>query len=232
MPNLLKKALFSVSAIVSFLSAILLTVALGTTRWVTGTILCKTGAEIVNATDPEMAKFIGHLYYGLFRGRKIRKCGLGGRYSEITIFPQLAKTLNTAVHILVILFICLAIAFAMVSFGFCIYNAVKIPYQAMKGSMGIHLWNLFASLCGLFAIVCFFATVKLHHHTERVANFREQVFKFVILQEYFDFSFWICVASPVVHIVNILIVCISGIQCPTLKTKSEEANVTAEDLMY
>ncbi|XP_059844908.1 clarin-2 isoform X2 [Hypanus sabinus] len=193
MPNLLKKALFSVSAIVSFLSAILLTVALGTTRWVTGTILCKTGAEIVNATDPEMAKFIGHLYYGLFRGRKIRKCGLGGRYSEITM---------------------------------------KIPYQAMKGSMGIHLWNLFASLCGLFAIVCFFATVKLHHHTERVANFREQVFKFVILQEYFDFSFWICVASPVVHIVNILIVCISGIQCPTLKTKSEEANVTAEDLMY
>lgn len=84
MPNLLKKIFFSIAAVVSFISAILLTVALGTTRWVTGTILCKTGAEIVNATDPEMAKFTGSLHYGLFRGRKIRKCGLGGRDSEIT----------------------------------------------------------------------------------------------------------------------------------------------------
>ncbi|XP_069778922.1 clarin-2 [Narcine bancroftii] len=232
MPNLLKKVLLSVAAIVSFVSAILLTVALGTMRWVTGTILCKTGAEIVNATDPEMAKFIGHLYYGLFQGRKIRKCGLGGRYSEITIFPQLVKALNAAVHVLVVVFICLAIAFAMVSFGFCIYNAVKTPYQAMKGTMGIYLWNLFASISGLFAIVCFFAAVKLHHHSERIANFREHVFKFVILQEFFDSSFWICVASPVIHTVNMLVVLVSGIKLPTLKTKTEEPNVTPEDFMY
>ncbi|XP_055494654.1 clarin-2 [Leucoraja erinacea] len=232
MPNLLKKVFFSIAAVVSFISAILLTVALGTTRWVTGTILCKTGAEIVNATDPEMAKFTGSLHYGLFRGRKIRKCGLGGRDSEITIFPQLVKTLNTAVHVLVVLFICLAIAFAMVSFGFCVYNAVKIPYQAMKGTMGIYLWNVFASICGVSAVVCFFAAVKLHRHTERIANFREQVFKFVILQEYFDSSFWICVASPVVHVVNMLVVRIGGIQFPTFKTKTEEAKVTPEVLMY
>ncbi|XP_072352540.1 clarin-2 [Scyliorhinus torazame] len=232
MPNHLKKTLFSIAAIVSFVSVILLTVALGTTRWVTASILCKTGADIVNATDPEMAKFMGHLYYGLFQGRKVRHCGLGGRCSKITIFPQLVKTLNAAVHVLVIFFICLAIAFALVSLGFCIYNAVKIPYQAIKGSMGIYLWNSIASLCGLFAIVCFIAAVKLHEHTERIANFHEHVFKFIILQEYFDTSFWLCVASAVVHIANMLVVSISGVRFPTLKTKTKEANVTPEDLMY
>ncbi|XP_067857892.1 clarin-2 [Heptranchias perlo] len=232
MPSHLKKALFSIAAIVSFVSVILLTVALGTSRWATGTILCKTGADIVNATNPEMAKFMGHLYYGLFQGRKIRQCGLGGRCSKITIFPQLVKTLNAAVHVLIIIFICLAIAFALVSFGFCIYNAVKIPYQAIKGPMGIYLWNLIASICGLFTIVCFIAAVKLHHHTERIANFREHVFRFIILQEYFDSSFWLCVASAVVHVVNMVVIRISEIRFPPLKTKTEEANVTPEDLMY
>ncbi|XP_007887214.2 clarin-2 [Callorhinchus milii] len=232
MPSRLKKILFSVASAVSFMSALLLAVALGTKRWVTGTILCKTGADIVNATDPELAKFIGHIYYGLFQGGKIRQCGLGGRTSKILIFPQLVKTLHAAVHMLVILFLCFAIAFALVSFGFCIYNAVKIPYQTIKGPMGIYLWNLIASGCGVFAVVCFIAAVKIHRHTERIANFRENVFKFVIFQECFDFSFWLCVASAAVHVVNLLLVRVSGVQFPTLKTKTEEANVTPEDIMY
>lgn len=50
----------------------------------TGKILCKTGADLVNATDPELIKFIGEIYYGLFRGGKLRQCGLGGRRSKFT----------------------------------------------------------------------------------------------------------------------------------------------------
>uniref|UniRef100_UPI00398EBE31 clarin-2-like isoform X2 n=1 Tax=Pristiophorus japonicus TaxID=55135 RepID=UPI00398EBE31 len=86
--------------------------------------------------------------------------------------------------------------------------------------------------CKYMWIVCFIAAVKLHHHTEQIANFHEHVFKFIILQEYFDYSFWLCVASAVVHVVNMLVVRISGVRFPTLKTKTEEANVTPEDLMY
>lgn len=64
-------------------SVVLLVVALATERWVTGRILCKTGAEIVNASHPELDQFIGDIYYGLFQGGKSKRCGLGKRRSKI-----------------------------------------------------------------------------------------------------------------------------------------------------
>lgn len=82
------------------------------------------------------------------------------------------------------------------------------------------------------AITSFMAAVKLHHLTERIANFRENVFQFVILEEQFEDCFWLCVASAAAHAVNLLLIAISGINFPKIKTKTEEANVTAEDIMY
>lgn len=76
------------------------------------------------------------------------------------------------------------------------------------------------------------AAVKLHNLTERIANFRENIFQFVILEERYEDSFWLCIASAAVHGVNLLLVAISRIRFPTLKTKTEEANVAAEDIMY
>lgn len=76
------------------------------------------------------------------------------------------------------------------------------------------------------------AAVKLHHLTEKIANFRENAFQFVILEEQYERSFWLCVASATIHGVNLLLVSISGIRFPKLKTKTEEANVTPEDIMY
>lgn len=58
-------------------------VALSTERWVTGTLFCKTGAEIVNASNPELGQFTGDIYYGLFQGGKTKNCGLGNRRSNI-----------------------------------------------------------------------------------------------------------------------------------------------------
>lgn len=84
MPGCFKKTLFALASAISFASFILIVVAMGTPKWMTGKILCKTGAELVNATDPELVKFIGEIYYGLFRGGKIRQCGLGGRRSKFS----------------------------------------------------------------------------------------------------------------------------------------------------
>lgn len=64
-------------------SVVLLVVAMSTERWVTGRILCQTGAEIVNASNPEMEQFSGYIYYGLFQGGKTKKCGLGSRRTKI-----------------------------------------------------------------------------------------------------------------------------------------------------
>lgn len=73
-------------------SVVLLVVALSTERWVTGRILCKTGAEIVNASHPELEQFIGDIYYGLFQGGKTKKCGLGNRRSKI--YSKIKYTLS------------------------------------------------------------------------------------------------------------------------------------------
>lgn len=79
MPSLWKRITFSAASVLCVGSVALLVVALSTERWVTGRILCKTGAEIVNASSPELEQFIGDLYYGLFQGGKTKKCGLGKR---------------------------------------------------------------------------------------------------------------------------------------------------------
>ncbi|XP_054854803.1 clarin-2 [Eublepharis macularius] len=232
MPGLFKRTLFALISALSFASFILILVAMGTPKWMTGKILCKTGAELVNATDPELIKFMGEIYYGLFGGGKMRKCGLGGRHSKFTIFPHLVKQLNTSLHLVIIFFLCAAFSSALASLGFCVFNIIKVPYQAIHGPAGIALWNFLAGGFAVLASTSFMAAVKLHNLTERIANFRENIFQFVILEEQYEDSFWLCIVSAAIHGVNLLLVAISEIRFPSLKTKTEEANVTAEDIMY
>ncbi|XP_019382033.1 PREDICTED: clarin-2 [Gavialis gangeticus] len=231
MPGCFKKTLFALASAMSFVSFILIVVAMATQKWITGKILCKTGADLVNATDPELVKFIGDIYYGLFRGGKVRQCGLGGRRSKFTLFPHLVKKLNTGLHVMIIIFLCVAISFALISFGFCILNIIQVPYRAIKGPAGICLWNLLAGGFTALAVTSFIAAVKLHHLTERIANFQEN-FQFVVLEEQYEGSFWLCWASATAHGVNLLLIALSAIRFPEFKTKTEEANVTAEDIMY
>lgn len=62
------------------------------------------------------------------------------------VFPKLVRTLNGGLHMMVILFLLVAVGFAVVSLSFCIYNARKVPYQSIKGHKGLYLWNFFAGM--------------------------------------------------------------------------------------
>lgn len=62
------------------------------------------------------------------------------------VFPKLVHTMNAGLHMMVILFLLVAMAFALVSLSFCIYNARKVPYQSIKGHKGIYLWNCIAGM--------------------------------------------------------------------------------------
>ncbi|KAL4593198.1 clarin-1 isoform X1 [Arapaima gigas] len=79
MSNRQKKALFCACGALSFACVLCAAVAVGTPQWVRGTILCHTGAQLVNATDSELDQFVGRVSYGLFHGQRLRQCGLGGR---------------------------------------------------------------------------------------------------------------------------------------------------------
>ncbi|XP_056137105.1 clarin-2 [Lampris incognitus] len=233
MPPLWKRLTFSVASALSIGSAVLLVVALSTERWVTGRILCKTGADIVNASDLELEQFIGDIYYGLFQGGKTKKCGLGTRRSKIYIFPKLARTLNSGLHMMVILFLLVAIGFALVSLSFCIYNAHKVPYQSIKGHKGLYLWNLAAALCGALGVLCFLAAMRHHSLTERIANYREGLFLLSVLDDGLDWSFWLGVASVFTHFAVCGVVAMSRIKLPQQQSKKpEEPTISALDLLY
>ncbi|XP_051992887.1 clarin-2 [Xyrauchen texanus] len=231
MPTLWKRIVFSFASILNIGSVVLLVVALSTERWITGTILCQTGVDLVNASNPELEQFTGYIYYGLFQGGKTRKCGLGTRRSKIYMFPKLIKKINGGLHMIIILFIFIAIGFAVVSLAFCIYNARKVPYQSIKGPLGLYLWNFIAGNAMGFA--CFLASVQCHRLTEHVANYRESLFSLVVIEESLGFSFWLCVASAITHGVNILVVASSKIHLPKIQTKKpEEPTATGEDFLY
>ncbi|XP_017564831.1 clarin-2 [Pygocentrus nattereri] len=233
MPTVWKRIVFSVGSVLSLGSVALLVVALSTERWITGTILCQTGVDLVNASSPELSQFTGDIYYGLFQGGKTRKCGLGSRRYKIYIFPRLIRKVNGGLHMIIIFFHFIAIGFALVSLAFCIYNARKVPYQSIKGPLGLYLWNFIAAFFSSLGFACFIAAVRCHRLTERVANFRENLFHLVVLEENLGFSFWLCVASTVTHGVNILVVASSRIHLPKLQTKKpEEPTITGDDLLY
>ncbi|XP_004038528.3 clarin-2 [Gorilla gorilla gorilla] len=232
MPGWFKKAWYGLASLLSFSSFILIIVALVVPHWLSGKILCQTGVDLVNATDRELVKFIGDIYYGLFRGCKVRQCGLGGRQSQFTIFPHLVKELNAGLHVMILLLLFLALALALVSMGFAILNMIQVPYRAVNGPGGICLWNVLAGGIVALAITSFVAAVKFHDLTERIANFQEKLFQFVVVEEQYEESFWMCVASASAHAANLVVVAISQIPLPEIKTKIEEATVTAEDILY
>ncbi|XP_045627297.1 clarin-2 [Ursus americanus] len=232
MPGWFKKAWYGLASLLSFSSFILIVVAMAAPHWLSGKILCQTGVDLVNATDPELVKFIGDIYYGLFQGCKVRQCGLGGRQSQFKIFPHLVKELNAGLHVTILLLLFLALALALVSMGFAILNMIQVPYRAVNGPGGICLWNVLAGGVMALAITSFMAAVKFHNLTERIANFQERLFRFVVVEERYEESFWICVASASAHAANLVVVAISQIPLPEIKTKIEEATVTAEDILY
>ncbi|XP_043304110.1 clarin-2 [Cervus canadensis] len=232
MPGWFKKAWYGLASLLSFSSFILIVVALALPGWLSGKILCQTGVDLVNATDPELVKFVGDIYYGLFRGCKVRQCGLGGRQSQFTIFPHLVKELNVGLHVTVLLLLFLALALSLVSMGFAILNMIQVPYRAVNGPGGICLWNVLAGGVVALAIASFMTSVKFHDLTERIANFQEKLFRFVMVEEQYEESFWICVASASAHATNLIVVAISQIPLPEIKAKIEEATVTAEDILY
>ncbi|XP_066088640.1 clarin-2 [Saccopteryx bilineata] len=232
MPGWFKKVWYGLASLLSFSSFILIIVALAVPHWLSGKILCQTGVDLVNATDPELVMFIGDIYYGLFRGCKVRQCGLGGRQSQFTIFPQLLKEINAGLHVTILLLLFLALALALVSMGFAILNMIQVPYKAVNGPGGICLWNVLAGGVVALAITSFMAAVRSHDLTERIANFQERLFRFVVVEERYEESFWICVASASAHAANLVVVAISQIPLPEMKTKIEEATVTAEDILY
>ncbi|XP_015727651.1 clarin-1 [Coturnix japonica] len=232
MPPPQKKILFCLAGVFSFVCALGTTAAIGTQLWVKGTILCKTGALLVNATGPELEKFIGEIQYGLFHGERVRQCGLGGRPFQFSFFPDLLKIIPASIHVSIILFCTVLIIFTLVAMGFFLYNAFGSPYETLHGPVGLYLWSFIACSCGCLIMILFSSEVKIHHLSEKIANFKEKSFTFKTHSERFADSFWIILACSLVHFLNALLIRLAGFEFPFSKPKDTETATGAADLMY
>lgn len=84
MPSRRKQLLFSAGGLLGLCCALTAAVATGLPLWLSGSVLCRTGAELVNATGAELEQFLGRLSLGLFHGLRVKQCGLGGRSSRFS----------------------------------------------------------------------------------------------------------------------------------------------------
>ncbi|XP_060623701.1 clarin-1 [Anolis sagrei] len=232
MPTPQKKVVFCIAGVLCFACALGIAAAVGTQLWIRGKILCKTGALLVNATGQELDKFIGEIQYGLFYGERVRQCGLGGRPFRFSFFPDLFKIIPASIHVSVILFCLVLLVFALIGTGFFMYNAFGKPYETLHGPLGLYLWSFISFSCGCLIMILFSSEVKIHHLSEKIANYKEGGFIFKTHSEQFANSFWIILVCSLVHFLNILLIRLAGFAFPFSKSKDSETANGAVDLMY
>uniref|UniRef100_A0A8C2WXY5 Clarin 1 n=1 Tax=Cyclopterus lumpus TaxID=8103 RepID=A0A8C2WXY5_CYCLU len=231
MPSRQKQLVFSVSGLLGLSCALTAAVATGLPLWLSGSVLCRTGAELVNATGPELDKFLGELNYGLFHGQRVKQCGLGGRLSRFSFFPDLLNAIPVVLHVSVIFFCGVVILFSSVVTGFFFFNAFGRPYETLQGPMGLYLWT-FIWLSSCVVMILFASEVKLHHLSNRISNFNEVNFVFQTYTERYDRSFWLFFLIFLLHGLNFLLIRLAGIQFPFQESKDCDLSGGAADLMY
>lgn len=93
--------------------------------------------------------------------------------------------------------------------------------------------HLSPALFGALAVLCFLAAVRHHSLTERVANYRENLFVLVVLDDSLDWSFWLGVGSVATHFAVCGVVAMSRIKLPKPEIKKpEEPTISSLDLLY
>ncbi|KAM8921774.1 clarin-1 isoform 1-T1 [Lycaon pictus] len=248
MPNQQKKVVFCTAGVLSFVCALGVVTALGTPLWIKATFLCKTGALLVNASGQELDKFMGEMQYGLFHGEGIRQCGLGARPFRFSrklplmkfllifvlslVFPDLLKVIPVSIHVNVILFSTILVVLTMVGTAFFMYNAFGKPFETLHGPLGLYLLSFISGSCGCLVMILFASEVKIHHLSEKIANYKEGTYAYKTQSEKYTTSFWVVFICFLVHLLNGLLIRLAGFQFPFAKSKDTETTNVAADLMY
>ncbi|NXI31625.1 CLRN1 protein, partial [Sterrhoptilus dennistouni] len=148
------------------------------------------------------------------------------------VFPDLLRIIPASIHVSVILFCSVLIVFALVAAGFFMLNAFGSPYETLHGPVGLYLWSFISCSCGCLIMILFSSEVKIHHLSEKIANFKEGTFTFKTHSEQFADSFWTILVCSLVHFLNALLIRFAGFEFPFSKSKDSGTITGAVDLMY
>uniref|UniRef100_A0A7N6AUW1 Clarin 1 n=1 Tax=Anabas testudineus TaxID=64144 RepID=A0A7N6AUW1_ANATE len=151
---------------------------------------------------------------------------------SLPVFPDLLNAIPAGLHVCIISFCGGVILFSSVASGFFFFNAFGRPFETLQGPMGLYLWTFISCMCSCMVMILFASEVKLHHLSERIANFNEVNFVFQTHSEHYDRCFWLFMLVFLLHGLNILLIRLAGIQFPFQETKEAELSGGAADLMY
>lgn len=232
MASRLKQLLFFACGVLSLGSALSAAVATGLPLWVEASVLCLTGAELVNASEAELQQFLGPISYGLFQGIRVKQCGLGGRPTRFYFFPDLLTQVPAGLHVTVLILCCAVVLFSSLGSGFFFYNTFGRPYHTLHGPTGLYLWTALSAGCSFLVLVLFSAEVKIRRASERIANFRETTFEFRTHSERYERCYWLFLLIFFIQALVLGLIRVSGIQLPFREAKPTDAQTGAADLMY
>lgn len=89
-----------------------------------------------------------------------------------------------------------------------------------------------AGSCGCLVMILFASEVKIHHLSEKIANYKEGTYAYKTQSEKYTTSFWVVFICFFVHFLNGLLIRLAGFQFPFVKSKDSETTNVAADLMY
>lgn len=110
-----------------------------------------------------------------------------------------------------------------------------LPFLSQYAFFPLSLTSFFPppALFGALGVLCFLAAMRHHNLTERVANYQENLFVLVVLDDALDWSFWLGVGSIATHFAVCGVVAMSRIKLPKSEMKKpEEPTISALDLLY
>ncbi|XP_004379246.1 clarin-1 [Trichechus manatus latirostris] len=230
MPNQQKKVIFCMAGVLSFTCALGVVTALGTPLWIKATFLCKTGALLVNASGQELDKFMGEMQYGLFHGEGVRQCGLGARPFRFSYFPDLMKWIPTNCYVS-FFFSYILIVGVVTGLSFFLFNGFGLVYKRNICPNTLFVPSI-AGSCGCLVMILFASEVKIHHLSEKIANYKEGTYAYKTQSEKYTTSFWVIFICFFVHFLNGLLIRLAGFRFPFAKSKDTETTNVAVDLMY
>uniref|UniRef100_A0A8C4MV31 Clarin 1 n=1 Tax=Equus asinus asinus TaxID=83772 RepID=A0A8C4MV31_EQUAS len=187
---------------------------------------------------------MGEMQYGLFHGAGVRQCGLGARPFRFSspkkesyslsgrIFPDLLKVIPVSIQVNVLLFSVILVVVTMVGTAFFMYNAFGKPFETLHGPPGLYLLSFISGSCGCLVMILFASELKIHHLSEKIANYKEGTYAYKTQSEKYSTSFWVVFICFFVHFLNGLLIRLAGFQFPFAKSKDTETTNVAADLMY
>uniref|UniRef100_A0A2K5PMC3 Clarin 1 n=2 Tax=Cebus imitator TaxID=2715852 RepID=A0A2K5PMC3_CEBIM len=107
------------------------------------------------------------------------------------VFPDLLKVIPVSIHVNVILFSAIFIVLTMVGAAFFMYNAFGKPFETLHGPLGLYLLSFISGSCGCLVMILFASEVKIHHLSEKIANYKEGTYVYKTQSEKYAISIWL-----------------------------------------